>query len=101
MGAVADRKVELVRRPVRVYPDGSRPVPVVRALPFYSSRMGWMTHRVRSAAVHTVDEWGHVALEMWCGQGGSVGSRRPKGWLSAEPPAERPVCGTCEGRAVG
>lgn len=97
-------KVDL--QPSRMYRTyrggGHRPTPLRRALPFYLSRWGKMTHRVRSGYFHLHEgnltaTTGHVSFALWCGQGGALG----KGELTAEPHDRFPICGTCEGRAVG
>jgi len=96
---------------------GPRPVAVTRSLPFFVSSRGSMTHRVRSAQLHIrthsydyahwpatvpLDEWHtHVSMQMWCGQGGFLYRKSKGGFLFVDPPDNRPLCGTCEGRAVG
>lgn len=78
----------------------------MKSLPIYVSRFGTRAHRVRSGAVHRNHGkgWdspndGYVTVQLWCGQsGGQIGR---KGSLYALPPEGYPLCGTCEGRAVG
>lgn len=79
-----------------------RPTDVTRALPIYRSVRARMCHRVRSGHVHR-DLWkpgqlGHVSFDLWCGMVGTVGKW---GQLFPVPPDGWPLCGTCEGRAVG
>lgn len=83
-----------------------RPDPIViitKAPPFAESRSGNYTHRVRSAIIHTNDgHWSHMAAHMWCGMGMLFDTRKHAGnRFVDEPSAGRPVCATCEGRAIG
>lgn len=86
------------------YDLGPRSKSITSALPVYLSRYAKMAHRVRSGALHFDGkrtngvQMAHVSVSMWCGQSGSIGN---KGQLMAVPPEGVPLCGTCEGRAVG
>lgn len=97
-------------------PDvGPRPIAIKRSLPFFVSGSGSMTHRVRSGSlhIHTNPIFGGptVSLRLWCGQQGFLLRRRNQRWahpgtlhgglLYPEPPEGRPMCATCEGRAIG
>lgn len=63
-----------------------------------TSAMGrW--HRVRSGV--RFERWGHTAWSLWCGQHVSQGGRGGDCLAAAEPFDGAPVCGTCEGRAIG
>lgn len=73
---------------------------VKRALPFVASDAGEYIHRVRSAIVYEVCGKAHMAVSCWCGMTLLV-SKRKKGRMLSEPVAGRPMCATCEGRAIG
>lgn len=77
----------------------NRAVPVKSALPFIESRSGRYTHRVRSASLHTVCGSTHMSVKCWCGMHINISRRNPNR-LTAEP-SGRPICATCEGRAIG
>ena len=65
------------------------------SVPFIWSRAGTMTHRVRWVRIITADNrW---SADAWCGQM----LRSGLATLAAEPHPDRPVCGTCHGRAIG
>ncbi len=86
--------------------NGQSPVALKRSLPFFISPLGSRVHRVRSATWYRPNyQPHHIALHLWCGQGGflNVGRvfQRGCGHLHAEPPEGWPVCATCEGRAIG
>lgn len=54
-------------------------------------------HRVRSATRHLHDDGAHTSYHLWCGQIAYSGNA-----LTADAPGDDiPVCGTCEGRALG
>lgn len=75
-------------------------LPLKRSLPFYTPKLGSRAHRVRSAQLHRPTTRPHyVTVKLWCGQGGYLTDGR--GMLTDEPLEGWPVCGTCEGRAVG
>lgn len=56
-------------------------------------------HRVRSGTRY--ERWGHTAWHLWCGYHVSTGGRARDCLAAAEPHDGAPVCGTCEGRALG
>lgn len=107
----ADLKIALTRSKPRAAwhnPDvGPRPTPLRKCLPIYVSRMGRYAHRVRSGEFR-IERWrrteeSRITLDLWCGQTGRLtnGASRYAGDLHAVPPKGFPLCGTCEGRAVG
>lgn len=75
-------------------------VRVKAAQPFVESRSGRYSHRVRSAALHTVCGKTHMSVKCWCGMRINISRQNPN-MLTNEPEAGRPVCATCEGRAIG
>ena len=77
--------------------------PIKRALPYVESARGSYTHRVRNAALHHLEGWPpHVSVSCWCGMSLNIGGRRTVGSkFVAVPSLGRPVCATCEGRAIG
>ena len=89
-----------------VKPSGWRPphfdsVAVKKSLPYAESSGGEYTHRVRSARLHWMSGYGsHMSISCWCGMSLLVGKRH-KGQFVAEPSFGRPMCATCEGRAIG
>lgn len=87
---------------------GPRPVPLKRALPFFSGPGRRMAHRVRSGSMylhHDADWPTTIALHFWCGNQGFLRRTTPRrthgGFLFAAPPDDFPMCATCEGRAIG
>lgn len=56
-------------------------------------------HRVRSGI--RFERWGHTSWTLWCGQHATQGGRRGDCLSASEPFDGAPVCGTCEGRAIG
>lgn len=76
----------------------AKAAPLTRSLPFFQSSRGEYVHRVRSGRLYTFFDGrpSHTALSLWCGQSGSL----KHGELKSDP-GKSPVCGTCEGRAVG
>lgn len=77
-----------------------RTIAVNRALPFVASDAGEYVHRVRSAVMYEVCGKAHIAVSCWCGMTLLV-SKRKKGRMLKEPIEGRPMCATCEGRAIG
>lgn len=74
---------------------------VKKALPYAESSGGEYTHRVRSARLITFKGFGaHMAISCWCGMSLLI-SKRHKSQFVAEPSFGRPMCATCEGRAIG
>lgn len=94
--------VQLIRRPqVRkawAFNEHVGHILLSAALPFYKSKAGTYTHRVRSGEVHLWDgKPTHTTFSLWCGMSGSSG----KGTLMLEAESDAVVCATCEGRATG
>lgn len=96
-------------RPMRGDAPGHvRVAPIPRALPFVESIVGEYTHRVRSAQSFTKISssafWRegeiHVAAKCWCGMTMLLSARKKTRFV-AEPSPGRPICATCEGRAIG
>ena len=76
-------------------------VGVKKSLPYAESSGGEYTHRVRSARLHNMTGYEpHTSISCWCGMSLLVGKRH-KGGFVAEPTPGRPMCATCEGRAIG
>lgn len=88
------------RRQPKYKPPNVRAMNVKRALPFVASDDGEYVHRVRSAVVYEWRETSHMAVSCWCGMTLLV-SKRKKGRMLSEPAEGRPMCATCEGRAIG
>lgn len=94
--------VPLIRRPqvrqVWAFNKHVSHILLSASLPFWQSRTGTYTHRIRSGEVHL---WNgrptHTTFQLWCGMTGSSG----RGRLMSEAPADAIVCATCEGRATG
>ena len=74
--------------------------PVKSSLPFVESRAGRYTHRVRSAALHTLLGKSHMGIKCWCGMVILISKKKPNR-LTDSPDSGRPMCATCEGRAIG
>ena len=87
-------------KPPPYKPVAVRMTNVKRALPFVASDAGVYVHRVRSAVVYEVCGKAHMAVSCWCGMTLLVGKRK-KGRMLSEPITGRPMCATCEGRAIG
>lgn len=93
--------------PITLLPPLTRSGPFVGAVrqealtegPAYArSRGGSRWHRVRSAARFHIDgQDGHTSYHGWCGQSLSSSHAR----AVDVPDDGAPVCGTCEGRALG
>lgn len=100
---LADLKIPLQQTErVRSYGDWTdRRTNIKRALPIYRSLRARMCHRVRSGSVY-LDRFersqGRAHFNLWCGQWGRIDAW---GALFPVPPDGWPLCGTCEGRAVG
>lgn len=88
-------------KPDHHYASNIYTVRVKASLPFAESDSGWYTHRVRSAILIKLgDRPAHMAIRCWRGMSLLI-SKRKHGRFVAEPSAGRPVCATCEGRAIG
>lgn len=74
-------------------------VPCRKSLPFAESTQGQYSHRVRHVTLHVCLGKTHLAANLWCGM--SIIISKKKGRLLAEPSENRPMCATCEGRAIG
>jgi hypothetical protein len=75
---------------------------LTRSLPFFRSAQGSYVHRVRSGHIHfRGNEAKHTSLSFWCGGTGFVGCSERPGQMFDNPPANSPLCATCEGRAIG
>lgn len=99
-------KVELQYRkrfanPFYSLPYGWREDPIKKSVPFYRSRRGTYTHRIRSGTVKVREGRETVAsFHMWCGQLGFIGDKHG-GEIMDDVPATAIICATCEGRAIG
>jgi len=77
-------------------------VRIKQSLPYAESDAGHYTHRVRSAAIYTMLGKQHMGIRCWCGMSLTIGGTRSAGSkFVAVPSLGRPVCATCEGRAIG
>lgn len=78
-------------------------VAVKKSLPFAESLRGEYTHRVRHVTLYVLDGKSHFAVNCWCGMSMCFGGKNSKGMggLYENPSAGRPMCATCEGRAIG
>ena len=75
-------------------------IPVKRALPYIESVRGLYSHRVRNATMYVIDGKTHMGVSCWCGMSLCVG-KKSTGQLVGQPSIGRPICATCEGRAIG
>ena len=74
---------------------------ILHCLPFITGQAGTYVHRVRYAqAYYDGSTLTHMAFECWCGQGALMSDRK-KSRLYSDPPQDRYMCATCEGRAIG
>jgi hypothetical protein len=100
-------KVELqIKRPnpYRFKPAGWQETAVTQCLPFFRPGVGRYVHRVRYGKNFLRDgKVSHIALTMWCGQGGFLGGKKLNrgNELFDLPPDKSVLCATCEGRAIG
>lgn len=85
---------------VRFMRAGVHVVFAKQALPFVESARGRYAHRVREVTLHNLGGKAHIAVGCWCGMVLFI-SPRKHGRLVAEPEPGRPICATCEGRAIG
>lgn len=84
------------------HPDPAyRSIEVTMALPFVYSRNGRYTHRVRSASIWPHDPGRGISVTAWCGQGLGTSHKGSPARLTTEIHEDRPLCGTCHGRAIG
>ena len=70
-----------------------------KSQPLVNARAGKYTHRVRHVTLYTCMGKSHLAVRCWCGQVVFVSEK--SGGTFASKAADRPLCATCEGRAVG
>lgn len=79
----------------------SSTIEIKSSLPYFHSPAASRSHRVRSGRYHLWEgKITHAAFTLWCGQTGYIAQDK-RGRLSSEPVDWLPVCGTCEGRAIG
>jgi hypothetical protein len=74
---------------------------VSRAAPFVESAAGEYTHRTRQVTLHSILGRTHMGVRAWCGMTLLVAPPKKKGRLVFAPGPGRPICATCEGRAIG
>jgi DNA (cytosine-5)-methyltransferase 1 len=75
-----------------------RPTPLTRGPRFVRSKSMSRWHRVRDG----VDYGTHIAYGLWCGTTAHLSAHRPQLLTHDRDPVDgMPVCGTCEGRALG
>jgi hypothetical protein len=74
---------------------------VSRAAPFVESGAGEYTHRTRQVTVHSLLGRTHMAVRAWCGMTLLISPPKKKGRLVFTPGQGRPICATCDGRAIG
>ncbi|WP_333662751.1 hypothetical protein [Acinetobacter sp.] len=75
---------------------------VKQSVPFVEARHGEYTHRVRHVTLITFMNKSHFAVQCWCGMTMCMGgSGKGTGILLEIPSPNRPMCATCEGRAIG
>ena len=72
-----------------------------RSLPFVQALGGKYTHRVRFLTLHNSLETPHAAIQCWCGVLLLASEKKGNGTKLLAEPSERPICATCEGRAIG
>lgn len=75
-------------------------MPIKKALPFAESARGEYTHRVRHVSLFIGDSIPRLGIECWCAMHLLV-AKGKFGRLVPEPSEGRPICATCEGRAIG
>ena len=80
-------------------PPGSKGIRASKSLPFANARNGKYTHRVRYVTLYSCIGKPHLAVQCWCGYVVFV-SEKSRGTFAAEQ-SDRPICATCEGRAIG
>jgi hypothetical protein len=78
---------------------GPRYVPIERFAPLVRTGGMGRWHRPRSGLRYVADgrPSGRYSLHTWCGQI----AHSARGIITADQPDQDPLCGTCEGRAVG
>jgi hypothetical protein len=92
--------VQLDRRLPRFKGSGAITA-VARSRPFIEAGVGEYTHRVRSANLHTICGQTHLNVRCWCGMHLNIGRGTTRRTRLVAEPTGRPVCATCEGRAIG
>lgn len=91
--------LERKRQPKYTSPNVQR-AHVKKALPFAASDAGLYAHRVRYVEMITILGKSHLAVSCWCDMTLLVSKRKKTRLMDAAPP-DRPICATCEGRAIG
>ena len=94
-------RIRLEHAPLPHWQGGTRYFHIAQSPPFVVSRIGRYVHRVRSAQL-LVNSESYLAIRCWCGYS-ILSSERKNGSRGRflESPDDRPICATCEGRAIG
>lgn len=71
-----------------------------KSKPFVESFMGYYAHRVRHVTLYSREGGSHIAVNCWCGMTICISNRKPSR-LVEFPSQGKPICATCEGRAIG
>lgn len=75
---------------------------IKKSVPFVEAKYGEYTHRVRHVTLITFQNKSHFSVNCWCGMSMNFGgSGKGQGMFVNGPSAGRPMCATCEGRAIG
>ncbi|VXA58252.1 conserved hypothetical protein [Acinetobacter proteolyticus] len=75
---------------------------IKKSVPFVEAKYGEYTHRVRHVTLITFQNKSHFSVKCWCGMSMNFGgSSKGQGMFVNEPSEGRPMCATCEGRAIG
>lgn len=75
---------------------------IKKSVPFVEAKCGEYTHRVRHVTLITFMNKSHFSVKCWCGMSLNFGgSGKGKGQFVKNPSEGRPMCATCEGRAIG
>lgn len=75
---------------------------IKKSVPFIEAKCGEYTHRVRHVTLITFQNKSHFSVKCWCGMSMNFGgSGKGQGMFVNQPSVGRPMCATCEGRAIG